>query len=103
MKLLKVLALFLGVSASGTLFVFSNISDNYPVDDACSKIRTFGAQHNRYPTLDELDLLRIPDAKLFSTREYRTKGGDFLFYFCKNKLSPCEVCTKSEGPYWDEI
>lgn len=102
MKFIKVATFFIIVLIGGVAFVYFNISDGYPVDDACNDIRGFRLQHNRFPTSDELGSL-IPKAKLFSVREYQTKNGDFLFYFCKTSLAPCLVCTNNTGPYWDEI
>ena len=88
---------------SGSIFTYLNITFEYPTNKVCKEIRDFNVRHKRFPTIDEFNSLNVPDVGLVSIREYRIIDGDFLFYFCSSILGPCEVCTKEEGPYFDEI
>lgn len=102
----KILIIFLILIAIlGAIFIYlkMNMTSEYPMDKACKEIRDFNIQHERFPTIDEFNSLNMPDVGLISIRKYKVIDGDFLFYFCPTKLGPCEVCTKEEGPYFDEI
>lgn len=102
-KLLIIFVLLLAIS--GTIFMYLNIirTFEYPINKACKEIRDFNLKYERFPTINELNSLNVPDVSLVSIREYKIKDDDFLFYVCPSILGPCEVCTKNDGPYFDEI
>ncbi len=100
---LKVAMAVLGVLIAAPTFVYVNISQDYPMDQACGQLRASSLRQGHPPAPQDLDALGLPRVKLFSTRHYEVKNGGFLFYFCPTQLGPCEVCTDREGPYVDEI
>ncbi len=87
----------------GAIFTYLNITFQYPTNKVCKEIRDFNVQHKRFPTIDEFNSLNVPDVGLISIREYKVVDDDFQFYFCPTILGPCEVCTATKGPYFDEI
>jgi len=89
---------FCGVIA----FVYFNISFNYPLNETRQKIIDFKERNGEYPSsLGDLD--GIEKAKFMSVLKYKKNGDDFRLYFCRTKIGPCEVCTSSQEPYFDEI
>jgi len=105
MKFKLLMAFLILIGIIGTIFTYLNISMNseYPMNKVCKKIRNFNLKHEHFPTIDEFNALNVPEVSLISIRKYRIMDDDFLFYVCPNILGPCEVCTKEEGPYFDEI
>ncbi len=79
-----------------------SITFDYPVSDICDEIRQFKVFNGIFP--DNLtNLNSYKDVRVLSILKYRTSGDDFLFYFCPTRMGPCEVCTNTEDPHFDEI
>lgn len=102
-KFLIIFVLLIVILVVTSMYLNINMTSEYPMNKVCKEIRDFNIQHERFPTIDEFNSLNVPDVSLVSIREYRIIDDDFLFYFCPSILGSCEVCTKEEGPYFDEI
>lgn len=102
-KMLAVILVFLLVLVAvlaGTLFL--NITFDYPLNDVRIKVIEYKELNGKFPELLS-ELTDVVGVKFMSVLEYENRGDDFLLYFCPTKLGPCEVCSKSREPYFDEI
>ena len=94
----SIVLIILGVG----VFVYWNITFNYPLNEARLRIIQYKEDNGFFPvSLD--DVKNIRQVKAISILRYSNKGDDFLLYYCPTILGPCEVCSKSEEPYFEEI
>ncbi|MCG8438704.1 MAG: hypothetical protein MI751_11515 [Pseudomonadales bacterium] len=99
MSFLACLTVFIAIVA-GVLCL--NITFSYPLKDVRIKVIKFKELNGRFPA-SLADLNNIDGVKFISVLKYENRGDDFLLYFCPTKLGPCEVCSKSREPHFDEI
>lgn len=100
---MKLIVLIIFLFSLGVIFVYSNITFEYPTKQVCNIIKDFKKKYEHLPTEEEFKLMNIPDVGLFSIRKYKVSDNDFVFYFCPTILGPCEICTFNKEPYFDEI
>ncbi len=100
---IKLLVIFILLIGFGAFFIHKNITLEYPTEQICEKIREFNSKHERLPTLEEFNSMKIPEIGVFSIRRYKLIDNDFIFYFGSTFLGPYEVCSLKEEAHFEEI
>ncbi|WNO10575.1 hypothetical protein [Teredinibacter sp. KSP-S5-2] len=86
----------------GAGFGYLSIDFEYPVLNVCQEINDYYEEKGEFPgNLSQIASYR--KEKILSKVFYEEKNDDYIFYFCPTFLGPCEVCSKNELPYFDEI
>lgn len=75
---------------------------NYPMVESCAALKEFSSRYGKFPE-DHLVEDVIKGVRPLSILRYRRTETGFSLHYCHTRFGPCEVCTESLDPHFEEI
>lgn len=95
------LAVIVAIMLSVLAFWLS-VTWSYPMSESCAVLKDMASRQGAFP--EEASVTNvIPEVRLLSVLKYRRTATGFSLHFCPTRLGPCEVCTESLDPHFEEI